>query len=130
MRGSPRRARPELTTAPAGVIVPSMTTGNREQAHVLVTGVVQGVGFRWFVLEQARALGLAGTVRNRPDGSVEIVAEGPRPALVRLIRLVTTGPPLARVREVRARWGRAAGEDAGEDGGATTGAATDFRVVR
>ena len=89
------------------------TAASRERAHLLVTGVVQGVGFRWFVLERARSLALDGTVRNRPDGSVEIAAEGPREALVRLVRSVLHGPPLARVREVRARWGPAAGTPAG-----------------
>ena len=50
--------------------------GRVMQLHVVVRGRVQGVGFRWFVREAARALGLAGWVRNRPDGSVEVAAEG------------------------------------------------------
>ena len=74
-----------------------------------VTGVVQGVGFRWFTRERARRLGLAGWVRNNADGSVEIVVEGSEGALERFVAEVRRGPDGAAVSEVR-RDPEAAGE--------------------
>jgi acylphosphatase len=65
--------------------------------HVRVTGVVQGVGFRWFVRERARRLGLAGWVRNLPDGSVEVLAEGPQGQLDLLEGELRKGPQGAQV---------------------------------
>jgi acylphosphatase len=61
---------------------------------------VQGVGFRWFVRETSRRLGLAGWVENRPDGSVEIAAEGDEESLDLLERAVHGGPPAASVSAV------------------------------
>jgi len=80
--------------------------GAPEQAWIVVRGVVQGVGFRWFVLQEAQRLGLTGTVRNRSDGTVEIQAAGRREALARLVRVVSRGPALARVTLVEAVWSR------------------------
>ena len=58
----------------------------------LVSGVVQGVGFRWFVARHARALGLGGYAQNLPDGRVEVVASGGEPtALTRLEELLRCG---------------------------------------
>jgi acylphosphatase len=65
--------------------------------HVVVRGRVQGVGFRWFVRERARRLGLAGWVRNRDDGSVEVHAEGEPDALHRLRQDLCSGPAGAKV---------------------------------
>jgi acylphosphatase len=68
---------------------------------VRVRGRVQGVGFRGWVVERAWALALNGRVRNLPDGSVEIDAEGEdRGSLERLLADVREGPPAARVTEV------------------------------
>lgn len=70
----------------------------------LVQGRVQGVGFRYFVLEHARELALSGTVRNMPDGSVEVRARGERTGLDRLIELLWKGPRLSRVTHVHLQW--------------------------
>jgi len=66
-----------------------------------VLGRVQGVGFRWFVRQQARRWGVRGWVRNRPDGSVEIAASGSPEALDGLLAAVHRGPPGAEVVEAR-----------------------------
>ena len=77
--------------------------GPPSRMRLLVRGRVQGVGFRWFVREAARASGLAGWVRNNPDGSVELEAGGLAPALARLREAVTDGPAGARVETVDER---------------------------
>lgn len=69
--------------------------------HLLVSGRVQGVGFRWYVRVAARRLQLSGWVKNRKDGTVEIVAGGPDPKLEELRRRVSRGPDGAFVEEVR-----------------------------
>ena len=64
----------------------------------LVSGQVQGVGFRWFVARHARTLGLGGYARNLPDGRVEVVASGSgAEAIARLEELLRAGPAHARV---------------------------------
>jgi acylphosphatase len=65
--------------------------------HVRVTGIVQGVGFRWFVRERARRLGLAGWVRNLSDGSVEVAASGDPHQLELLRGELRRGPNGAHV---------------------------------
>jgi acylphosphatase len=66
----------------------------------LVSGMVQGVGFRWFVARHARSLGLAGYARNLPDGRVEVVVSGPDGALPELEKLLQAGPAHAQVERV------------------------------
>lgn len=66
----------------------------------IVTGEVQGVGFRWYILSRARELEVVGWVSNLPGGSVEVVAKGLGRALTSLDGFVRRGPPGAKVSEV------------------------------
>ena len=66
----------------------------------VVRGMVQGVGFRWFVLREAHRLELRGWVSNLSDGSLEVVAEGPPASLTELERALARGPRAARVEGV------------------------------
>jgi acylphosphatase len=71
-----------------------------ESIHLEIRGRVQGVGFRWFVVERARRLGLAGWVKNRADGNVEVAAAGDLAALELLEAAVAAGPAAAEVQHV------------------------------
>ena len=74
------------------------------RAHARVTGVVQGIGFRWFTIRLAQQYGLTGWVRNRPDGSVELEAEGERGVVEAFLREVERGPRFGRVSAVSVDW--------------------------
>ena len=71
-----------------------------QTVHLIVQGKVQGVGFRWFVVQHARRLGLGGWVRNRADGAVELFAAGDADALRELENELSRGPDGARVDRV------------------------------
>ena len=91
-----------------------MPEPDRARLHALVRGRVQGVNFRSFTARHARRLGLSGTARNLADGrSVEVDAEGGRPALEELLARLREGPPFARVERIDLEWlpPRAAGRD-------------------
>ncbi len=75
-----------------------------KQVHVVVRGRVQGVFFRASSQREARRLGLTGWVRNRPDGNVELMAEGEEEGLKELIAWANRGPTSARVERVEVRW--------------------------
>ncbi len=74
------------------------------RVHLTIDGRVQGVFFRTSTLDQAIRLGLKGWVRNCPDGSVEVVAEGERKKIDNLVDWCHHGPPGAYVRNVRLQW--------------------------
>ena len=84
--------------------------GRPQRLELAVSGRVQGVGFRVFVFDRARSLGLAGWVANEAGGIVRVVAEGPPDDLQRLRHAVGEGPAGARVDHVAEAWGRATGE--------------------
>jgi len=72
--------------------------------HAIVEGEVQGVGFRYSALREARALGVAGWVRNADDGTVEVWAEGEDAALEEFLAWLKVGPSAAWVRGVKVSW--------------------------
>ncbi len=82
----------------------------RERLEARVHGRVQGVGFRYFVLEEASRLRLQGWVANDSGGAVSVLAEGPRAALEGLLAALLEGPPAARVERVDRTWSSARGE--------------------
>lgn len=74
------------------------------QIHAVVAGDVQGVNFRYYTVQQAKALGLKGFVRNCPDGSVEVIAQGNKEQLLELIEWLKKGPGFASVSRVSVEW--------------------------
>jgi acylphosphatase len=94
--------------------------GRQVSRLVTVTGVVQGVGYRYWAMSRARELALSGWVRNMPDGSVELLLQGPEQLVDRMIELCGRGPDWASVRSVEVR-------DSGGSGPAGDG--RPFRVV-
>ena len=81
-----------------------------KRLHARVYGRVQGVNFRYFTHQQAQSLRLTGWVANRPDRSVQVVAEGTEQALRRLLAFLQRGSPSSRVDLVDSDWLEATGE--------------------
>ena len=86
-----------------------MSGSDHAQLHALVDGQVQGVGYRYFVKNTADALALTGWVRNKWDGRVEVLAEGPREALEKLLEKLRRGPSSAFVSDVKIDWNPSSG---------------------
>lgn len=70
------------------------------RAHLFISGVVQGVGYRYHTRRQGQLLGLSGWVRNLDDGRVEAVVQGPREKVEELIKWCYRGPSEARVSDI------------------------------
>ncbi|HEV8716750.1 MAG TPA: acylphosphatase [Candidatus Binatia bacterium] len=81
-----------------------------KQVHIILRGRVQGVGFRFFIRDRARQLGLTGWACNLADGSVEAVAVGEHKRLQQFVALCSNGPPGAVVQDISVEW-----QDAGEE---------------
>ena len=92
--------------------------GTRVRVRLRVSGRVQGVFYRQSTAGEAARLGLVGSVRNLPDGSVEVVAEGPRAGVETLVAWCRRGPPAAQVADLETAWE------------APTGAGETFAVLR
>ena len=85
------------------------------QAHIVVSGIVQGVGYRYFVSKLAGKWELTGWVKNLPTGEVEIEIEGPRGLIESLIKDLWTGNVWATVRDIDVRWEKYTGKYDGFD---------------
>ena len=72
--------------------------------HVIIKGIVQGVGFRFFVFNHGQQLQLNGWVRNRINGAVEVLAEGQRHELEKFLDLICQGPSHAQVEKTEVKW--------------------------
>jgi len=82
----------------------------KKHIHVLYTGRVQGVGFRFTAEESARQLGVAGWVKNLRDGRVELVAEADEKVLGQFLNEIRTGPMRNFIKDIEVTWGTATNE--------------------
>jgi len=73
-------------------------------AHLVVKGLVQGVGYRWFALKSASSYNINGWVKNLPDSTVEVQAYGDKGALNSFIKDLSRGPSFSKVTDVVVRW--------------------------
>lgn len=87
-----------------------MTDSRKIRAQIFVEGWVQGVGYRYFVQDEALALGLQGLAKNLADGRVEIILEGAEEKVKKLIPFLKEGPTLARVKNLNVTFEPATGE--------------------
>jgi len=80
-----------------------------KRVELLISGMVQGVGFRYYTYQKAQQLRLTGWVRNLPDGRVQVMAEGERGVLEELISELKAGPGFAVVHDIEINWSESTG---------------------
>ena len=92
-------------------------TGPEELAnvHLVISGYVQGVGYRWFVMRKAEEYDLKGYARNLYNGDVEVEAEGPKFMLVDFAKELRIGPRSAHITDMKIEWGKYEGKYKGFD---------------
>ena len=83
---------------------PSPDSSDLVAAEIFVSGMVQGVGYRFFTQRAAEELNLSGWVRNLPDGRVQAEAEGPRPRIEEWLARLRVGPRMSSVTDVAVTW--------------------------
>jgi len=81
-----------------------------KRLHLIISGQVQGVSFRFYAQQKAQKLNLRGFTRNLDDGGVEIVAEGEEDSLKFFLDWCRQGPPFAQIDKVEAKWSESTGE--------------------
>jgi acylphosphatase len=86
------------------------SNSKNQRLHAVVEGRVQGVGFRYFVLNKAQQLNITGWVRNTANGDVEVIAEGVREELDELLTALHNGPRSAFVTNIQESWETSKGE--------------------
>jgi acylphosphatase len=92
-----------------------MNPAHYVRAHIVVKGIVQGVGYRYFVMKLAHRMALTGWVKNLPSGEVETLVEGPRGLVETLIKELRTGNAWATVTDIQVEWGAYKAEYTGFD---------------
>jgi acylphosphatase len=75
-----------------------------KQAHVIISGYVHGVGYRYFIRSNARKLGLTGWVRNTSNGKVEAFLQGTQEQIEEMLGLARQGPMLSEVKDIEVEW--------------------------
>jgi acylphosphatase len=106
LQGEIFRSRP----SEVGAVIEGVHKLKEIRAEIDVIGLVQGVGYRFFVIHAARSLGLKGYAKNMPNGSVKVEVEGDRGIIEELLKQLRIGPRAANVKDLRVEWSAFSGD--------------------